>query len=84
MGMYGKKLSSVHVPHGMELYPILHDTCFRCYIASPMYIYVEFYTLEGVDYASIMLALEEQFLMHWLGEHLIHDESLILDGAING
>ena len=84
MGMYGKKLSSIHVPNGMELYPVLHDTCFICDIGSPMFISVEFYTPEGVDYAPIMLALEEQFLMHYLGEHLIHDGSLIIDGAING
>ena len=49
-----------------------------------MYISVDFYTPEGVDYASIMLALEENFLVYWLGEHLIHDGSSILDGSING
>ena len=37
-----------------------------------------------MDYAPIMLALEEQFLMYWINEHLAHDESLILDGSING
>ena len=84
MGMYGQRISSVHVPHGMELYLVLHDTCFRCDIASPMFISVEFYTPEVADYEPILLALEEKFLMYWLSEHLIHDESLILDGAING
>ena len=59
MGMYGKRVSSLHVPHGMELYPVLHDTCFRCDIGSPMHISVEFYTPEGADYEPIMLALEE-------------------------
>ena len=49
-----------------------------------MFISVEFYTPEGAEYAPIMLALEEQFLMYLLGERLIHDEILILDGAING
>ena len=49
-----------------------------------MFISVEFYTPEGMDYAPIMLALEEQFLMYWLDEHLAHDGNLILDGAING
>ena len=84
MGMYGKRVSTVHVPHGMNFYPVLHGTCCRCGIGSPMFISVEFYTFEGADYAPIMLSMEEQFLMYWLGEHLIHDESLILDGAING
>ena len=84
MGLYGQKVGSVYVPHGMEIYLVLHDTCFRCDISSPMFISVEFYTLEGIDYAHIMLALEEKFLMYWLGKNLIHDEILILDGAING
>ena len=83
MGMYGKKLSSVHVPHGMELYHVLHDTCFKCDIGSPMFISVEFYTPEGANYAPIMLSLMEKFLIYFLGEHLLHDQSLILDGFIN-
>ena len=77
-------MGSVYVPHGMELQLVLHDTCFRCDIASPMFISVEFYTPEGMDYAPIMLALEDKFLMYWLNLHLAHDESLIIDGAING
>ena len=59
MGMYGQRVSSVHVPHGMELYPVLHDTCFRCDIASPMFISIELYTPKGADYAPIMLEMEE-------------------------
>ena len=77
-------MGSVYVPHGMELYPVLHDTCFRCDIASPMFIFVEFYTPEGIEYAPIMLELEEHFLMYWLDEHLVHDGNLILDGAMHG
>ena len=59
MGLYGQKVGSVYVPHGMELHIVLHGTCFRCDIASPMFISVEFYTPGGMDYAPIMLALEE-------------------------
>ena len=60
---------------GMELQILLHDTCFQCGIASPMFISVEFYTPEGMDYAPTMLALEEKFLMYWLNENLVHDEN---------
>ena len=84
MGLYGQKMGSLYVPYGLKLLPVLHDTCFRCSIASTMFISVEFYTPKGMDYAPIMLALEEKFLMYWLDENLTHDENLILDGAING
>jgi len=59
MGFYGKTVGSVYVPYGMEIYLVLYDTCFRCGIASPMFISVEFCTLEGVDYAPIILAFGE-------------------------
>ena len=49
-----------------------------------MLISVEFFTVEGMDYAHIMLTLEEQFMMYWLDEHLANDEDLIIDDAING
>ena len=49
-----------------------------------MFISVEFFTPEGRDYVHIMLALEEQYMMNWLVEHLDYDEDLILDRAING
>ena len=71
----------MYVPHGLELQLLLHDTCFRCSISPPMFISVEFFTLDGMDYAHIMLALEEQFMMLLLVEHLAYDEDLILDDA---
>ena len=37
-----------------------------------------------MDYAHLMLTLEEQLMMYWLDEHLAYDEDLILDGVING
>ena len=77
-------MGSVYVPHGLELIPMLHDTCFRCSIPPTMFISIELFTPEGMDYAHIMLALEEQFMMHWLVEHLAYDEDLILDDSING
>ena len=64
MGLYGQRVGSVYVPHGMELQLALHDTCFRHNIASPMFISLDFYTPEGMDYAPIMLALEDKFLMY--------------------
>ena len=83
MGLYGQRMGSVYVPHGLELQLLLHDTCFRCSISPPMFIYVEFFTPEGMDYAHIMLALEEQFMMLWFVEHLGYDGLLILDDANN-
>ena len=77
-------MGNVYVPHGLELLPVLHGTCFICSIASTMLIFVEFFTPEGMDYAHIMLASEEQFMMLWLVEHLAYDEDSILDDAING
>ena len=74
----------MYVPHCLELQLLLHDTCFRCSIAPPMFISVDFFTPEGMDYAHIMLALEEQFMKYCLVEHLAYDEDLILDDAING
>ena len=49
-----------------------------------MLISIEFFTPGGMDYAHLMLTLEEQFMMYWLDEHLAYDEDLILDGVING
>ena len=83
MGFYGQRMGSVYVSHGLELQLVLHDTCLRCGIAPPMFISVEFFTPEGIDYAHIMLSLEEQFMMLWLAEHLIYDEDLIIDDANN-
>ena len=83
MGLCGQNMCSVYVPYGMELQLVLHDTCFRCSIAPTMFISIEFFTPEGMDYAHIMLALEEQFVMYWLVEHLAYDEDLIIDDVIN-
>ena len=77
-------MGNLYVPHGLEILPVLHDTCFRCSIAPTMFISVEFFTPGGMDYAHLMLTLEEQFMMYWLDEHLAYDEDLILDDAING
>ena len=83
MGLYGQRVGSVYVPHGIEIHLVLHDTCFICSIASTMFISVEFFTPRGMDYVHIMLTLEEQFMMYWLVEHLAYDQDLILDDAIN-
>ena len=76
-------MGSVYVPHGLELLPVPHDTCFRWSIAPAMFISVEFFTLGGMGYAHIMMILEEQYLMYWLDEHLAYDEDQIIDDAIN-
>ena len=77
-------MGSLYVPHGMELLLVAHATCFRGSIAPTMFIFVEFFTPGGMDYAHLMLTLEEQFMMYWLDEHLAYDEDLILDGVIKG
>lgn len=69
--------------HGLELLPIPHDTCFILSIAPAMFISVEFFTIGGMEYAHLMLTLEEQFMMYGLDEHLAYDEDLILDDDIN-
>ena len=84
MGLYGGRMGSLYVPHGMELLPVPHDTCFILSIAPAMLTSVEFFTPGGMDYAHLMLALEEQFLMYWLDEHLASDEDMIIDDIING
>ena len=83
MGMYEQNISSVYVPHGFELQLVLHDTCFRHSTASPMFISIEFLTPIGVDYAHIMMTLDEQFLGAWLMEHLVLDEDLNLEDPIS-
>ena len=37
-----------------------------------------------MDYVHLMMTLEEQFILCWLGEHLAYEEELILDGVTNG
>ena len=76
-------MGSLYVPHSLELLPVPHDTCFRWSIAPTMFIFVEFFSLGGMDYAHLMLTLEEKFMMYWLDEHLAYDEDLIIDDAIN-
>ena len=77
-------MGSLYVPHGMELLYVPHATCFRESIAPAMYISVEFFTPCGMNYAPLMMTLEEQFMMYWLGEHLAYEEDLILGGVTNG
>ena len=77
-------MGSLYVPHGLELIYVPRATCFRESIYPAMFIFVEFFTPCGIDYAHVMLILEEQFLMYWLDEHLAYDENLIIDDAING
>ena len=77
-------MGSFYVPHGLELLPVPHATCFKWSIAPAMFISVEFFTPGGMDYAHLMLTLEEQFLMYWLDEHLSYDEELIIDDVRNG
>ena len=48
-----------------------------------MFISVECFTPCGMDYAHLMLTLEEHFLMYWVDEHLAYDEDLIIDDVIN-
>ena len=76
-------MGSLYVPNGLELLPVPHATCFRWRIALTMFISVEFFTPVGIDYAHLMLTLQEKFMMYWLDEHLAYDEDLILDGVIN-
>ena len=77
-------MSSLYVPHGLEPLPVPHATSFRWSISPTMFISIEFFTLGGMDYAHLMLILEEQYLMYWLDEPLDYDEDLIIDGKING
>ena len=84
MGFYGGRTGSLYVPHGMEPLPITHATWFIWSIAPTMLICFESFTPGHMDYAHLMLTLEEQFMMYWLDEHLAYDEDLIIDGVING
>ena len=77
-------MGSLYVPHGMEIFYVPHATCFRESIGLAMFISVEFFTPCGMDYAPLMMTLEEQFMMCWLGEHLAYEEDLILDSVTNG
>ena len=37
-----------------------------------------------MDYVHLIMTLEEKFMEGWIGEHLAHEEILILDGVTNG
>ena len=84
MGMYGGRMGSICVPHGMETLYVPCDTCFRESIGSTMFVSYDFLTPCGMDFAHIILTLEEQFMGGWIGEHLAYDESLIFDDVTNG
>ena len=77
-------MDSLYVPHGLELLYEPHAICFRESIAPAMFISVEFFTPCGMDYAHLMLTLEEQFLMYWLDENLAYDDELIIYDVLNG
>ena len=77
-------MGSLYVPHGLGLLYVPYATCFRESIAPSMFIFVEFFTPCGMNYAPLMMTLEEQFMMYWLGEHFAYEEDLILDDVTNG
>ena len=53
MGLYGGRMGSLYVPHGMELLYVPHATCFRERIAPTMFVSVEFLTPCGMDYVHL-------------------------------
>ena len=84
MGLYGGRMGSMYVPHGMETLYVPYGTCFKESIDLAMFVSCDFLTPCGMDYAHLILTLEEQFMEGWIGEHLAYEESLILDGVTNG
>ena len=84
MGMYGGRMGSIYVPHGMETLYVPHSTCFRESIGSTMFVACDFLTPCGMDFSHLILTLEEQFMESWIGEHIAYDESLIFDDFSNG
>ena len=83
MELHGQEVGSVFVPHGLELSPMLHNTCFRCNAAPNMFISVEFFSLGGMDHVHAILTLEEQFMGDWLIEHLTYDGDWNLGDPMN-
>ena len=63
MVLYGVRMGSLYLAHGLKVLPIPHATCFRWSISLAMFISVEFFTAGGMDYAHLMLTLQEQFMM---------------------
>ena len=59
MGMYGGRMGSLYVPHGMETLYVPYATCFRESIGSAMFVSVEFLTPCGMDYLHLIMNLEE-------------------------
>ena len=84
MGLYGGRMGSLYVPHGMETLNVPYATCFRKSIGSAMFVSFEFLTPCGMDYVSLIMTLEKQFMEGWIGEDLAHEESLTHDGVTNG
>ena len=68
----------------METLYVPHATCFIESIGSAMFVSYDFLTPCGMDFAHLILNLEEQFMGCWIGEHLAYQESLIFDGVTNG
>ena len=77
-------MGSLYVQHGMETLYVPHATCFRESIGSAMFVSCDFLTPCGMDYAHLILTLEEQFMEGWIGEHLAYEGSLMLHGVTNG
>ena len=77
-------MGSLHVPHGMETLYVPYATCFREGIGSTMFVSFEFLTPCGMDYARLIMTLEEQFMEGWIGEHLAYAKILTHDGVTNG
>ena len=84
MGLYGGRMGILYVPHGMETLYVPHATCFIESIGSTMFISIELLTPCGMDFAHLMMTLEEKFMEGWIGEHVACEESLILDDVTNG
>ena len=76
MGLYGGRMGSFYVPHGMELLYVPHATCFRESIAPAMFLYVQFLTPYGRSCLHFMRALWGQVMDGWVGDHLAHERSL--------
>ena len=74
-------MGSFYVPNGIETLYVPYATCLRESIGSIMFVSFEFLTPCGMDYAHLIMTLEEQFMEGWIGENL---ESLSHDGVTNG
>ena len=77
-------MGNICVPHGMETLYVPYDICFRESIGSTMFVSYDFLTPCGMDFAHLILTLEEKFMEVRIGEHLAYDEGLIFDDVTNG